>query len=657
MSNSLGEFGLQTRSSVRSDIQALRGLAILLVLLHHAHLIPALKAGYLGVDIFFVVSGYLITGIVQRGIESGNFSFRQFYLRRAKRLLPAAYVTFLATTLLAVLFLTRQEMQDYTWQLIGAVTFTGNIVLWTQTGYFEGAAALKPLLHVWSLSIEEQYYLLLPATLVFTPRRYWKIGAFLVVVISLALCLSLISTKPGATFYLLPTRAWELALGSLGALALDKSEHGVWLKNAYWPAILVLVLIPFFPVGGGHPGYDAILVCTATLVVILRRSVYFDKAMPTRMLAWFGDISYSLYLVHWPILAFAATAWVSPVPAIARLALAVLAVVLAWLVYQGIERPTRHAALPYGRKFLTFAAGSSAAVVLMGLGLNYADSTRNNTDFAYARRANHGLSDACEFGAEFSPKPQCRNAENPQILIWGDSFAMHMVGGLVATTSKGVVQATKSTCGPFLSISAYDLEGFYNRKWAEECISFNDSVIEYLKKTPSIEVVVLSSTYDRYLIGNQLIRKSAASQDFVVLHGSNQIADTALRSTISSVRAMGKKVVLIAPPPSSGFNIGRCNELKSNGKLFIGADYPSCDISEERYHKYRAAVLSFLGKAPTDLDVSVVRIDDFLCRNGICSVDLNGIFLYRDEGHLSIEGSRQLGISMRLTEQLLVKAR
>jgi peptidoglycan/LPS O-acetylase OafA/YrhL len=154
----------------RTDIQALRGLAVLFVVLHHAKL-GFLGAGYLGVDIFFVISGFLITGIVKRGIERDDFSFREFYFRRAKRLLPAAYTTFFIGALLSAIFLDFSELNDFSTQLIGALTFTSNIVLWQQVGYFENASELKPLLHIWSLSLEEQYYLFVPAAMVFTLVR------------------------------------------------------------------------------------------------------------------------------------------------------------------------------------------------------------------------------------------------------------------------------------------------------------------------------------------------------------------------------------------------------------------------------------------------------------------------------------------------------
>ena len=348
----------------RTDIQVLRGFAILLVLLHHGRLLPWLKAGHLGVDVFFVVSGYLITRVIQRALKDGTFSFTEFYLRRAKRLLPAAYSTFAVTVLLSNLFLTEPEMWDFAWQMLGAVTFTGNIALWMQTGYFEGAAQLKPLLHVWSLSIEEQYYLLLPAALMFTPPRFWKLGILAMVAGSLLLCFALLSSKPGAVFYLLPTRAWELGLGSLGVLVWEGSVAGTWLARLFWPALAALLLVPFFPTGAPHPGLDALIVCTATLVILLRRHPLLNQGWAARGPAHLGDISYSLYLVHWPLLAFSANAWVSPVPGWVRAGLVVVSIFLSWGLYRWVEDPIRRLPFQATKKIICATLAASLGLVL-----------------------------------------------------------------------------------------------------------------------------------------------------------------------------------------------------------------------------------------------------------------------------------------------------
>lgn len=648
---------------MRTDIQALRGLAILLVLLHHARLLPWLNAGYLGVDVFFVVSGYLITGIVQRALLAGTFSFTAFYVRRAKRLLPAAYVTFLLTALVSSLFLTRPEMKDFTWQLLGAVTFTGNIALWMQTGYFEGAAYLKPLLHVWSLSIEEQYYLLMPAALVFTPRRYWRVGVLAALVGSLALCLLAVSIKPGATFYLLPTRAWEMALGSLGVLVLEGSAAGTLLARLFWPALVALLIVPFFPTGAPHPGSDALIVCTATLIVILRHHPMLNTSLPVRGLARLGDISYSLYLVHWPLLAFAANAWVSPVPGLVRLALAALAVVLAWALYRWVEQPFRRTEIVVNWRSLGMTLGVSALLVFSGFGVYHSQTSANPVDYSFVRRGNMGLSPACEYGARFSDKPECRTSDTPRVMVWGDSTAMHLVEGIVATTNLGVVQATKTVCGPLIGLSSFQSGGTYSRDWASGCLAFNDSVADYLATTSTVEVVVMASQFAQYLPGNpQLSREGGNSQGaagaVTLREGSEDLAAEALRRSIADVRALGKRVVLVAPPPSaSGIDVGRCLELKANGKAVMGAHMPSCAISESLFRVDRAPVQSLLNRVANEANVPVFYLDQFLCQSGICAAELDGTFLYRDGGHLTYDGSRLLGKKLDLANRFVAVAR
>lgn len=640
---------------LRVDIQALRGVAILLVVLQHSELFGPLKAGYLGVDVFFVVSGYLITGIVQRGVRAGTFSFSEFYLRRAKRLLPAAYVTFGITILVSPLFLTQPEMSDLAWQVVGAVTFTGNIALWMQTGYFEGAAQLKPLLHVWSLSIEEQYYLLLPAALVFTPRRLWRVGAMVVVLASLGLCLLLMPTKPGATFYLLPTRAWELALGSLGVLALEGSFAGALLARLFWPALAALLLLPFFPTGRSHPGADALIICVATMAIILRRHAGFDHSVPVRGLARLGDISYSLYLVHWPLLAFAANAWVSPIPGVARLAAVILALAMAWALHRWVENPARHAALP------TYAAPAAfiTAVLLVAAaaGMYRIGDSADQADYSHIRRANLGLHVSCDFSDTFTPKPECQTSAAPRILIWGDSYAMHLLDGLVATTDEGLVQATKSTCGPLLGIAAVSRQGWYNRAWAETCLTFNDSVLAYLAATPSVDTVVMSSVYGQYLAGSNILARGERGE-LTELAGESTTALRSLRRSITAARQMGKKVVLVAPPPSaSGVDFGRCLELRTGGKAVMGADSESCAISEARFRSERVPVQDLLDQVSREENVTVIQPADYLCKAGTCAVELDGLGIYRDAGHLSHDGSRVLGIRMDLGNLLLRSAR
>ena len=206
---------------LRLDIQILRAVAVSLVLWFHAQL-PGLAGGFLGVDIFLVISGYLITGLIARGIEERRFSITEFYLNRAKRLLPASYTVFLVTGLAGLWLLTESEFQRYLDTLLGAVTFTANIVLWQGTDYFSAEAKHNVLLHTWSLSLEEQFYFLLPFAMIAVPKRFWFHLAMAGLLLSLLLNFALVQEKPVAAFYLLPTRAWELLIGAALALREDR---------------------------------------------------------------------------------------------------------------------------------------------------------------------------------------------------------------------------------------------------------------------------------------------------------------------------------------------------------------------------------------------------------------------------------------------------
>jgi peptidoglycan/LPS O-acetylase OafA/YrhL len=637
----------------RSDIQALRGIAVLLVIVQHARE-GLVQAGYLGVDIFFVVSGFLITGLLARGIAQGNFGFGEFYFRRAKRLLPAAYVTFAATALFALLLLDAGEWRDFRQQLAGAVSFTANFVLWKQTGYFEGAAALKPLLHVWSLSVEEQYYLLAPAALLLVPRRLWPAGAVLVFAASFALYLWWSLRAPSAAFYLLPARAWELALGSMAALLPLGEAARARLSSLTLPALAALVVLPLW-----SPGLPAQLrlplVCLGTFVVVARTPPQDAPRPLVAALARVGDASYSLYLVHWPIFALLNNYAIGD-PALGtptdpmRLAALAAALVLGYLLYRHVEKPVRQMSLkPSGRLLLPTLAAS-----LLLATLPFAAGARTGArDFALLRQDNLGYGALCEGGRAYQPRAECTNAPAPRLLVWGDSFAMALVPGLSATSRGGVAQATKSVCAPFLGLAQLTPE--YPRDYAEGCIAFNDSVLEYLAKTPAVKVVVLSSPFYPYFdpqrglllrVDGTLLERAPA-QDLAV---------AAMRDTVARLRAAGKRVLVVAPPPSTGVDMTHCIERRAEDSA-LRSHATDCRMRLAEYRASKADTLHFLARLEREAKVPVLSFDPILCDREHCQTEFDGAIVYRDEGHFSREGSLALARRMQLGKRVEAMAR
>lgn len=649
----------------RLDIQALRGLAITLVLIYHAELLPVLHAGFLGVDIFFVVSGFLITGIIQRQILSGRFSLREFYFRRAKRLLPAAYIVFSACAIAAPFFLGDREYRDFAWQLLGAVTFTGNIALWMQTGYFETSAQLKPLLHVWSLSIEEQYYLLLPFILLALPRRWWNASVVTAVGASLILCLLVVDSMPGATFFLLPTRAWELGLGSVGALMLTRESFAPLWRLLLWPSIGILAFIPFFPIEDHHPGFNAVLTCCATLIIILAKHPALNRGLIVAALAWIGNISYSLYLVHWPMLAFAENAWVSPMPWSVRLGIALLSILIAGMLYRYAENPVRQMPIPLSAKILYPTLACTILLGLSGFIFQPASPAPGTADSRAMRAPNYGMAKSCAQEGEFKPLPECQSSENPKIMLWGDSFAMHLAKQIEESNQRGLIQATKSLCGPVLQGSFFNQATTYNRNWAADCIRFNQSIFAHLAKSDSIEVVVLSTTAEQYLEDHTLLlakppigTEDFGSGAFDTAHGSEDLATTLMVETIDRIRELGKRVVIIAPPPASHEDSSRCVERRSAGTLYFGARNPDCTLDRIDVERRRGPTYRLLHRVAQQSGTPLITFDEILCRAQKCDVELDGVPIYRDEhGHFSNEGAILIGRRSSMAELIWKEAK
>lgn len=657
---------MDTSAKHRTDIQALRGFAVLAVVFYHAKF-GIFAGGYLGVDVFFVISGFLITGLVSSGIVQGSFSLKDFYFRRAKRLMPAAYCTLLFSSLLAPWFLNTAELQDFVMQAIGALTFSANFVLWQQTDYFRGDGELKPLLHIWSLAVEEQYYFILPAVLLLTRPPRWLAAGIAACLLSLLLCVAGMYWKPIATFYLLPTRGWELLIGSVASLwtrtaAAESIAATAVLRLLFPMALLSLPLLTIFPLAGAAPGMNALLVCAATAVVVLRRSAALNRGLLAYPFAWTGDFSYSLYLVHWPVLAFLKNAWIgnSANPPVGARALAVLlSFLLAYLQFRYVEQPIHRGRLTFSASLARKTAMASMAVVAIVPVVTYAIPAK--LDLASLRRGNPGLSAACEFRNRFFDDPRCMTGRHPSVLVWGDSYAMHLVPGLAQTLDEGqgLVQATKSRCGPLLGLAPHqwrttDPNISFDERWAEDCIEFNQSVLDYLKSNAAIKIVVMSSLFQQYV--------SPDNYDHLVLDRSGyrhvafapDHAIAALLRAVEAVRQMGIRVVLVAPPPFADFDIARCVERGMNHMISYGGR-PGCAFTRQDVEIKQKNIRELLDAiAPT---VSVIRFDDWICPTNICLPMIDGTLIYGDAGHLTIPGSILLAQRMHFTKAVEEQAK
>ena len=644
---------------IRADIQFLRGIAVLLVVFYHASF-SMFKGGYLGVDVFFVISGFLITGLIKKGIEVKTFTFSNFYYRRAKRLLPAAYMTFLVTCVMAYFLLTNQELSDFYDSMIGAITFTANMVLWGQGTYFGVESDLKPLLHTWSLSVEEQYYLMVPAIMVFTPRRFWSPTLLVAFLASLVACVVFYNIQNAAAFYLFPARAWELLIGSAGALYYDRVNRSGYIKHFFWPSLVGVLYLSINPFGGMHPGPDALLICLLTLIIILINNQTAFDSFIAKPIIWVGDLSYSLYLVHWPLFAFAANIWISDfdMPFSYRVAIIGISILLAYLQYNFIENRFRYNKSSKAKIRYYPIVTLSVFLITIPMILNIT-SSQSNDPISNNRMGNTGLGQQCTFNDKLVDLADCRTGNKPSILVWGDSNAMHLVPGLAAVKGdKDLMQATKYVCGPMLGISPIGtaVATYQNKKWADSCLDFNHSVFKYLKDNSSIETVILSSFFSQYLepTGFRIYDGVKIFTDISKQEQMDLAADSFLK-TIDNLRAIGKKVAIVAPPPAMRFDAGRCEERKQNQMLRLG-EYANCIMPYDDILDLRKDVYAFMDSIQRKSNIEIIKFDEHLIEDNFVITNRDQINIFIANAHLSYKGSVLLATEMDLLQRALDSA-
>jgi peptidoglycan/LPS O-acetylase OafA/YrhL len=631
------------QGAFRADIQALRGYAVLVVILYHAGL-GLVPGGYLGVDIFFVVSGFLIGGHVIRSLDEGAFRFAAFYLRRVRRLAPAACAVLLATILAAWFVLTGAAFERFAAQALGSLVYSTNVVLWQQINYFNNSAASEPLLHMWSLAIEEQFYLLLPVLLWMLPRR-WRLAAVLVATLgSLAAYLALYPRSPGAAFYLLPTRAWELGLGVCIAMLLASGRAPQLAAVLVWPG-LALILLPVLFTWPLPQHLLAVPACAGTALLLLHERSGGPWLAP---LVRVGDASYSLYLVHWPLFAFATVLWLgAEPPLIIRLGLIGLTGLLGWGLYRFVEGPGRwHPASPR-RVVGTYLAVTAILAGLVALASWQKRAESSPVDLS-------GVTGLALPGCDATAtrySGACATSSEPELLVWGDSFSQHLIPALQVSGNPALAQASKGQCAPLLGLAPVDRDA--TATFAAGCLAFNESVIEYLRTQPSIRVVVLSGYYQRYAQPGTVALQAGGRI------GAVKIDDliAAQQRTTAAIRALGKRVVVVSGPPQARFDVGQCwARMLGHLPMFPPAD--RCRITAAGASPATGWSAALFDGLASRGQTPVIRMDRWLCPAGTdCETMRSGVPLYRDANHLGHDGSRQVGREFNLAARVQAAAR
>lgn len=656
MSRAVAAFmNLSPPPSYRPDIDGLRGVAVLMVVLFHAGF--GFKGGYVGVDVFFVISGYLITGHLLKELQRGKVDLASFWERRLRRIAPALTAMLLVTLAIGSWLLFPVDFAALGESVVAQALLSANLYFWKDSGYFAAAAEEKPLLHLWSLAVEEQFYVLLPAVLILAHKWLSRkhapgvVQTRLVQGMAVLLGISLITScitvirAPNATFYWLPTRAWELLVGSvLSGLPVAWRLRQRWQQETAGAVSLALILVAALAYESDtlFPGAAALLPCLGAAGLIWAHSHPPQDSLPSvrprtwavmtwRPLVGVGLISYSLYLWHWPLLAFAHYANVTGedrVPAKFRALLVVLAFVLAWASWRWVETPFRQKTLFKTRRSV-FALGITTAVVSISLGwhmithegwpwrmeekvVRYANGAQDKmpaefwTDLEEAQKGKFPA-----FGSQDT---------KPSVMVWGDSHARSLLpvfdslGHLHHASGEAAIYSATAPMTGFFRRSKHGLN--------ERTELLAQAVIRRVKEQHIPHTVL--AAYWKECPGKEAARFSDA-----------------LVETVRSLKATGTQVWIVLDVPTQPFEVPRALALAER----LGSWFPQAVHRTQWAHAHQEENAVMQNLVPRLQEAGAKLLDPLPFLTGDeqkTLIEKDGRALYSDSHHLSATGAQLL---------------
>lgn len=607
----------QKVNAYRPEIDGLRAIAVIPVLLFHVG-VPSFSGGFIGVDIFFVISGYLITRIIYNELEANKFSILRFYQRRIQRIFPALFTVLFVSLIAAAILFMPNGFKSFSKSLAGAALSVSNIIFWRESGYFDDPSNLKPLLHTWSLGIEEQFYFLFPILLLVLhkfAKKYIKALLIVVTIMSFSLSVWGVRNHPTDAFFLLPYRAWELGLGAVLALNIIPQIKHKGATEVIAIAGLILATYPIFIYTSDtpFPGWAALApTLGATLLIYAgAESKYAVAILKTRPLVFIGLISYSLYLWHWPIITFTRYYLPYEIGFTEAIELISISLIISYISWRWVEQPFRKS----NKRLPTILASGltiSLGTVIVGFAVfindgfpqrisqqaqEYVAMLDKNQYFKIYNRGGCFL-DYDQNEADYN-ESDCLGENNyNNILIFGDSFAAHLFPGLQARIgNEAVHQYTATSCRPFLTGN-------------KRCDSIYNNFFSQILPTANAHKIILSAYWTPYF-------ESLGKDEF----------EKRLTDTVIAIKSTGKQVILFGQTPIFYKPVPHTMAIRGSNIITL----PANDASDINASLKEVAIKN---------DIHFIDPAYFACSQQKCIAASNGDPYHWDFGHMTLSGSK-----------------